>query len=316
MKKPGDSAVSLGESMGLVVKGISLALAKLRPDLLVLLGDRHEILAAAAAATLAGVPIAHLHGGELTVGAYDDAFRHAITKMSHLHFVATSVYRKRVIQMGEQPSSVFTVGALGVENVFTTKYIPRTQLEKKLNFRFQKKNVLVTFHPVTVEPGCAARQTDDLLQALKNFPQIGIIFSMPGADKEAWIIWNKIRSFVEKTPHTKAFRSLGSQVYLSLMKQVDAVIGNSSSGIPALKKPSIDIGNRQQGRIYASSIIRCRHKKKLICSSIKIAFSAKFQKKCKKTKNLYGSSSVAKKIITIIKNKKFPRSTKKSFYEK
>lgn len=315
----GDSPVALGKAMGLGVQEISRALVKLQPDLVILLGDRYEILAAAAAATLVGVPIAHLHGGELTEGAYDDAFRHAITKMSHLHFVSTPVYRKRVIQMGENPSRVFFVGALGVENALKNKFIRRSHLEKLLNFKFQKKNILVTFHPVTLEPGSAAKQTDDLLQALKNFPQIGIIFSMPGADKETSVIWKKIRSFTRTHPHTRAFRALGCQLYLSIMKQVNAVIGNSSSGIieaPALKKPSVDIGNRQRGRIYAKSVIRCSHRTNLIRHAIKRAFSHEFQKNCKKMKNIHGTSGVSKRILQIISNKQFPLSIKKTFYQK
>lgn len=303
MRPVGDSAVALGKAMGLGMKGLSRAMEKLRPDLVMVLGDRYEILAAAAAATLAGVPIAHLHGGELTEGAYDDAFRHAITKMSHLHFVSTAVYRKRVMQMGESPSRVFQVGALGVDNVLSTRFIDRQELQKIMNFRFQQKNLLVTFHPTTLEPKEAGRQTDALLHALQAFPDTGIIFTMPGADKESGMIWQKIQRFVRRNPSAKAFRSLGSRGYLSVMKEVDAVVGNSSSGLleaPALHKPAVNIGNRQNGRVRAASVIDCLANRASIQRSIQKAFSSGFRAHCKTLVNPYGRGGAAVKVLQIL----------------
>jgi len=300
IKPVGDSALALGQAMGLGVKGVSRALAKLRPDLLVLLGDRYEILAAAAAATLAGVPIAHLHGGELTEGAYDDAFRHAITKMSHLHFVTTPIYRKRVIQMGESPSRVFQVGALGVDNVLSHEFLSRKDLEKHLKFKFQKKNILITYHPTTLESGEAAKQTDALLNALETFPDLGMVFTMPGADKEGKIIWKKIRTFVKKNQYAKTFSALGSRTYLSVMKEVDAVVGNSSSGLlesPALNKPVVNIGNRQSGRVRAGCVVNCSNLTIPIRQAIRRALKRQFRQETRHAKNPYGKGETAKKII-------------------
>jgi len=318
IKPVGDSAVALGQAMGLGVKGISRALAKLRPDLLVLLGDRYEILAAAAAATLAGVPIAHLHGGELTEGAYDDAFRHAITKMSHLHFVSTPIYRKRVIQMGEHPSTVFSVGALGVDHVLTTKFLSRRELERLLRFRFRKKNLLVTFHPATLESGVAVQQTKVLLQALGKLPEAGLIFTMPGADKEGGVIWKKIRAFVRGNSRAKAFRCLGSRVYLSLMKEADAVVGNSSSGLleaPALRVPAINIGSRQQGRVRAASVIDCEPNSASIQKSLRKAFSRKFRFQCQKMIHPYGQGGSAAKIMHLLKARRHQSMLRKKFFD-
>ena len=303
MKPVGDSAVALGKAMSIGISGISRALEKLRPDLMICLGDRYEILGAAIAATLVGVPIVHLHGGELTEGAYDDAFRHAITKMAHFHFVSTTAYRNRVIQMGEQPSRVFQVGALGVDNVLATPFISRKELEKILRFRFQPTNLLVTFHPATLEPRKVKRQTQALLQALQTLPKTGLIFTVPGADKGNTAVRKLICAFVKKHPHAKIFESLGSQLYLSVMKVVDAVVGNSSSGLleaPALKKPVVNIGNRQRGRIRAANVIDCPCKIKSIRWSVHKALSRQFINHCRGIKNTVGKRRVAEQIVRIL----------------
>ena len=318
IKPSGDSAVALGQAMGRGVTGISRALEKLCPDLIVLLGDRYEIFAAAAAATLAGVPIAHLHGGELTEGSYDDAFRHAITKMAHLHFVSAAVYRKRVIQLGESPSRVFQTGAIGVDNVLTQKFFSRAELEKRLRFKFRKKNILVTFHPTTLESGEAGRQADALLKALGAFSDAGIIFTMPGADKESGIIWKKILSFVRRNSHAKAIRSLGSRAYLSFMKEADAIVGNSSSGLlesPALRKPAINIGNRQQGRVRAANVIDCKPQRISIQNSIRKAFSQKFRDRCRGSANPYGCGGATAKILQILKARRYQPISPKRFFD-
>jgi len=320
IRPTGDSAVAVGEAMGLGVRGISRALAKLRPDLLVLLGDRYEILAAAIAATLAAVPIAHLHGGELTEGAYDDAFRHAITKMAHLHFVSAAIYRKRIIQLGESPSRVFKIGALGVDNVLSQKFFSREELEQLLRFKFSKKNILITFHPTTLESGKAGRQADALLKALRAFPETGMIFTMPGADRESGIIWKKFLIFVRRNPRAKAFRSLGSRAYLSLMKEADAVVGNSSSGLleaPSFRIPVINIGNRQHGRVRATNVIDCEPDSASIKRSIQKTFSLRFKTLCAKMTNPLGKGGATIKFLKILKNhRKRKISIKKVFHDK
>ena len=300
-----DSLAGLGKAMCAGMDGYSRALAKLCPDLLVLLGDRHEILGAAIAATLAGIPIAHLHGGELTEGAYDDAFRHAITKMSHLHFTSAKLYRRRVIQMGEHPSHVFNVGALGADNVLGQAYMSRKKLSEILRFQFQKRNLLVTYHPTTLEDGKAEIQIKALLMALARFPDFGILFTMPGADKENSIIWTNIQTFVRQNHRSKAFLALGSRLYLSVMKEVDAVVGNSSSGLleaPVLNKPVVNIGSRQQGRMRASTVIDCGNETSSIQMAIQRALSRRFQSSCRRTKNPHGKGGVAKKIVKILQN--------------
>jgi len=318
MRPADDSPVAIGKAMGLGVKGISGALAKLRPDLMLILGDRYEVLAAAAAATLAGVPIAHLHGGELTEGAYDDAFRHAITKMAHLHFVSADVYRKRVMQMGERPSRVFQTGALGVDNVLAQKFLSREELATLLRFKFRKKNILITFHPATLESGSAGRQAAALLGALQAFPETGFIFTMPGADKGSGVIWKKIRAFVRRNPHAKSFRSLGSRVYLSVMKEVDAVVGNSSSGLleaPALHIPAVNIGNRQQGRVHAASVIDCKPQRAFIQKAIRMAFSPRFRSRCGRGVNPYGRGGAAVKIVKILMTRRYQSLLPKKFFD-
>ena len=318
MKPVGDSAVALGKAMSIGISGISRALEKLRPDLMICLGDRYEVLGAAIAATLVGVPIVHLHGGELTEGAYDDAFRHAITKMAHFHFVSTTAYRNRVIQMGEQPSRVFQVGALGVDNVLATPFISRKELEKNLRFRFQPTNLLVTFHPATLEPRKVKRQTQALLQALQTLPKTGLIFTMPGADKGSTTIWKEICTFVKKHPHSKAFRALGSRVYLSCMREADGVVGNSSSGLleaPVLKKPVVNIGERQRGRLAPANVVSCPGNPIAIRRALTRILSKNFRHRCADLKNPFGSGSAAQRIVARLRSFPDHSSCQKRFYD-
>ena len=313
-----DSAVGLGKAMGAGIRGIANALAELRPDLVILLGDRYEIHGTAAVATLAGVPLAHVHGGELTEGSYDDAFRHAITKMSHLHFVSTEIYRKRVIQMGEQPKRVFNVGALGVDNVLAQNFLSRRELEKSLGLRLRRKNLLITFHPATLESGQAGKQIKALLQALSSFAGVGMIFTMPGADKGNVAIWKEIRAYAKTRPHVKTFQALGSSLYLSLMKQVDAVVGNSSSGLleaPVLKKPAVNIGDRQRGRVRSPNVIDCGTQPSSIRRAIRQALSAGFAQGLSRLQNPHGNGAAAKKIISIISRYRGSDLSKKSFFD-
>lgn len=318
MKTNSDSAEGLGASMAIGLKGIARALVKLRPDILILLGDRYETMCAAAAGVISGIPIAHIHGGELTEGAYDDAFRHAITKMSQIHFVSTAVYEKRVIQMGEQPSRVFRVGALGVDNVLATPRVSRRELEKLLHFRFQPRNLLVTFHPATLEPAEVKRQALALLQSLQTLPKTGLIFTMPGADKASAVIWRQIRAFVKRRPHSKAFRALGSQIYLSCMREADGVVGNSSSGLleaPVLKKPVVNIGNRQLGRLAPANVVSCPATPAGIRRALRKILSKKFKRRCAAVKTPFGSGGTARRIVARLRRLPCPLSCKKQFLD-
>lgn len=316
MKTSFNTCRGICKNMASGIHDLSKALSRLQPDIIVILGDRFEAFCAAASATIFGVPIAHLHGGELTEGAYDDAFRHAITKLSHLHFPTTSVYRKRIIQMGEEPQRVFQVGSLGIENVLSQKMLKRKKIEKILGIHLKSKNLLITYHPTTLEPGQAGAQIKILLKALETSRDTGLIFTIPGADKENKIIYSAIKKFVKNFPNAYVFRSLGSRLYLSLMREVDAVVGNSSSGIleaPSLKKPVVNVGNRQKGRIRLPNIIDCKTSVQAIKKSIQLAFSKDFKKKCKKIKNTFGHGKTSIKIVKILKqqtliglkNKKF-----------
>jgi len=318
MKTNSDSAEGLGASMAIGLKGIARALVKLRPDILILLGDRYETMCAAAAGVIAGIPIAHIHGGELTEGAYDDAFRHAITKMSQIHFVSTAVYEKRVIQMGEQPSRVFQVGALGVDNVKAQRFFARKELEKYLQYKFQQKNLLITFHPETLANSETERQSDSLLGALQTLSDVGLIFTMPGADREGGVIWRKIQAFVKKHPYAVAYRALGSRLYLSVMREVDVVVGNSSSGLleaPVLKKPVVNIGNRQKGRLRTANVIDADYRPGSISRAISKAFSPKIRRCCAVLKNPYGQGGTAKKIVEVLSRLDYNEIHRKTFLD-
>ena len=318
MKTNSDSAEGLGASMAIGLKGIARALVKLRPDILILLGDRYETMCAAAAGVISGIPIAHIHGGELTEGAYDDAFRHAITKMSQIHFVSTAVYEKRVIQMGEQPSRVFQVGALGVDNVKAQRFFSRKEVEKYLQFKFQQKNLLITFHPETLANSETERQSDSLLGALQTLSDVGLIFTMPGADREGGVIWRKIQAFVKKHSYAVAYRALGSRLYLSVMREVDVVVGNSSSGLleaPVLKKPVVNIGNRQKGRLRTANVIDADYRPGSISRAISKAFSPKIRRCCAVFKNPYGQGGTAKRIVRVLSRLDYNKIHQKTFLD-
>ena len=222
-----DTSVSITKSMGVAMNGFADALAKLNPDMLLILGDRYEIFVAATASMIARIPIAHLHGGELTEGAFDDAIRHSITKMSHLHFVAAEEYKRRIIQLGEQPDKIFNVGGLGIDNIFRQKILTRDELESVLDFHFLQRNLLVTFHPVTLEKDTGATQIDELLKALSELQNTGLIFTMPNADIDNEVIFQKIKNFCENNHQAKYYTSLGQVRYLSCIQHVDGVVGLS-----------------------------------------------------------------------------------------
>ncbi|MFZ5639690.1 MAG: UDP-N-acetylglucosamine 2-epimerase [Bacillota bacterium] len=314
-----DTEVGVTKSIGIGIIGFADALHRIKPDLVILLGDRFETMAAAIAAFTAKIPIAHLYGGELTEGAIDDAIRHSITKMSILHFVSTEIYGKRIVQLGEEPDRVFNVGALGIDNIKNLTLLTKQQLEKELNFKFGKRNVLVTFHPVTLENYTSESQFRELLSALDHFKDLKIIFTKPNADPNDRILIKLIDEYVKRnSDKAAAFVSLGQLKYLSTINYVDAVVGNSSSGIievPSLGKPTVNIGDRQKGRIRADSVIDCSPKKESIIRALRKAFQPDFSKLCKEVDNPYGDGNSAEKILTVLKEKTDKIKLKKTFYD-
>ncbi|MFN9622331.1 MAG: UDP-N-acetylglucosamine 2-epimerase [Cyanobacteriota bacterium] len=267
-----DTPVGITKSMGLGMIGFADALAQLEPNLLLVLGDRFETFAAASAALIARIPIAHCHGGELTEGAFDDALRHSITKMAYLHFVAAEEYRQRVIQLGEHPDRVFLVGNLGVEAIHRLNLLNREELEASLNFNLGPRNLLITFHPVTLEHNTSARQMEELLAALDDLEETHLIFTMPNADTDGRVLIKMLENYCSSRPHAKAFRSLGQRLYFSCIKNCDGVVGNSSSGlleVPSFKKGTVNIGDRQRGRIRERSVIDCEPDRESISRALK-----------------------------------------------
>jgi UDP-hydrolysing UDP-N-acetyl-D-glucosamine 2-epimerase len=256
-----DTASGTAKSMGLAAIGFADAFTDLYPDMLVILGDRYEILTAASIGLIFNIPIAHIHGGEITEGAYDNSIRHAVTKMSNLHFTATEEYRKRVLQLGEEPHTVFNVGALGVENITQIKLMNREELENSIGFKLRSQNLMVTFHPVTLDYESSINQVDSLLKALNEFPEVGLILTYPNSDSDGREIINRLNEFVNHNAERAViFESLGQLRYFSALQYVDAVVGNSSSGIievPSFNVPTLNIGNRQSGRLAADSVINC-----------------------------------------------------------
>ena len=313
-----DTASGVTKSMGLGLIGFANEFERLKPDLVILLGDRYEIIVAAIAATIRRIPIAHLHGGEKTEGAFDEAIRHSITKMSHLHFVATDEYRKRVVQLGEHPDMVFNVGGLGIDNILKLDLLSRNDLEDSLNFKLGSKNVLVTFHPATLENKTSGTHMEQLLEALKRLQDFNIIFTMPNSDPDSRTIIEKIENFCLGNEKAIAFTSLGQIRYLSCLKYVDLVIGNSSSGlteVPSFKVPTINIGDRQRGRIKAETVIDCDPMEDKICEAIDMALSNEFQETCQMASNPYGNGGASNKILEIISRIDLNEILKKRFYD-
>jgi GDP/UDP-N,N'-diacetylbacillosamine 2-epimerase (hydrolysing) len=313
-----DTASGVTKSMGLGLIGFANEFERLKPDLVILLGDRYEIIVAAIAATIRRIPIAHLHGGEKTEGAFDEAIRHSITKMSHLHFVATDEYRKRVVQLGEHPDMVFNVGGLGIDNILKLDLLSRNDLEDSLNFKLGSKNVLVTFHPATLENKTSGTHMEQLLEALKKLQDFNIIFTMPNSDPDSRTIIEKIENFCLGNEKAIAFTSLGQIRYLSCLKYVDLVIGNSSSGlteVPSFKVPTINIGDRQRGRIKAETVIDCDPMEDKICEAIDMALSNEFQETCQMASNPYGNGGASNKILEIISRIDLNEILKKRFYD-
>ena len=313
-----DTPAGVSKSMGLGMIGFSDAIEQLKPDLILVLGDRFEIFAAASAAMVARVPIAHLHGGETTEGAIDEAIRHAITKMSHLHFVAAEEYRRRVVQLGESPDRVFLVGGLGIENIKKLKLLDRAALEDALDFKLGPKNLLVTFHPVTLERSTAGQQMAELLAALDALEEVHLIFTMPNADTDGRILIDMIQQFVASHPNARAYTSLGQLRYLSCVRQVDGVVGNSSSGlteVPTLRKGTVNIGDRQRGRLKASSVVDCAPERKSIADALRILYSPEFQARLAAVSNPYGDGSASEKVVRVLEEHPLDALLKKTFYD-
>ncbi len=313
-----DSPAAIAESMGRGLTGFGSILEKLKPDLLVVLGDRFEILTATAAALVARIPVAHIHGGEVTEGAYDDAIRHSITKMSNLHFVATEKCRKRVIQLGEDPNSVFLVGGLGVDAINNVELFTREELQAELGMKFLEKSLLITFHPETLGDKDPAAQFKELLYALELLEDTTLVFTMPNADTGGKEIAKLIEKFVETNINAYYFKSLGQRKYLSTVAQVDGVIGNSSSGIlevPSFKKGTINIGDRQEGREQALSIIDCEPERDILRIGIEKLFSQDFRKSLAGTASPYGDGGAGDRIVTVLRSVVLKQGTKKAFYD-
>ena len=314
-----DSKLGILNSMSEAINLFGKAFEQLNPDIIVVLGDRYEIFCAVSSALVYRIPVAHIHGGELTFGAYDDAFRHSITKMSHIHFTATKEYKNRVIQLGEQPNRVFNVGALGVENIKKLKLLSKEEFKKSINFKLNKNNIIVTFHPVTLENQTAKKQFGELLKAINTLKDTNIIFTKANSDTNGKIINKLIEQYVSQNNHKAiVFASLGQIRYLSALKYVDMVVGNSSSGIieaPSFKVATINIGSRQDGRIKANNIIDCLPNKKDILKAFDKAKSKKFLKRLSKTKNLFKKKDTASQIKDTLKNINLKDIIKKSFYD-
>ena len=313
-----DSTLGLMKSISNALSGIGLALRELRPDMILILGDRYEIFAAATAALVEHIPIAHIHGGETTEGVYDEAFRHSITKMSHIHFTSTEAYRKRVIQLGESPDRVFLVGALGVDAIARVSFLSKEELETNLDYRFLNKNLLITFHPSTLESDFGIQELKELLLSLSELKDTGLIFTMSNADPTGQEISELISNFVQKNQNSRAYSSLGQSTYFSLLKNIDGVIGNSSSGlleVPSFGVGTVNIGERQLGRLSASSVIHCKAYKKDISESIENLYSKKFKESLSGISNPYEQLGATEAIVSKLRSVNLDGLIKKTFYD-
>lgn len=300
-----DTPAAISKSMGLAMISFADYFERLKPDMLIVLGDRYETLAVCIAAMNQRIPITHLYGGETTEGAVDEAIRHAITKLSYLHFTSTEEYRKRVIQLGEQPDRVFCVGAVGIENILNQELIEKNKLAASIKFNLEKFYAMVTFHPVTLECNNAADQFQNLLSVCKKYQNLNFIFTKANADANGRIINKMIDDYIEENDNAIAFTSLGITRYLSALKYCTLVIGNSSSGLleaPSFGIPTINIGDRQKGRMKADSVIDCEPRPSDIEKALELALTEEFKNKAMKTVNPYGSGDTSDKVISTLKD--------------
>lgn len=317
-----DTPVGISKSMGLTTIGFADAFHQLQPDLIIVLGDRYEIFAAVSSALIQQIPIAHIHGGELTEGAVDDSLRHCITKLSHLHFTATEEYRRRVIQLGEQPQTVFNAGTLGIDNITRTKLLSRSDLEREIDFTLGRFNLLVTFHPVTLEENSPGTQMEALLAALADlveFEGVKILFTKTNSDTYGRVINRMIDEFVANNQETsKCYTSLGSVRYLSALQCMDGVIGNSSSGlieVPYFGVGTINIGERQRGRARGESVIDCEPEKESIKNALHTLQSREFKERLASCHSPYGKGGAVEKILGVIRTFPLEGIVKKYFYD-
>ena len=295
----------IAKSMGLELIQMAQAFDRLKPDLLLILGDRYETFIAATCAMIMNIPIAHMNGGESTEGAIDEQIRHAITKMAHIHFPGTEYYKKRIIKMGEEPWRVFNVGEAGIENIKRLKFMSKQEMEKELSIKFNKKMFLITYHPVTLDVDNIEEQIDNLLKAISRFNAI-YIFTYPNADFGSKIIINKIENFSKKNDNANIFYNLGQKKYLSLLNYIDVMVGNSSSGIiesPLFKLPVVNVGDRQKGRIKNKNIIDTGYSEMDIYNGIyKALYDEKFKYDLEHMKNIYGDGTTSEQIVYILKS--------------
>jgi len=314
-----DTSIGISKSMGLAQISFAEAYNELQPDIIVVLGDRYEIFSAVSSAMIARIPVAHLHGGETTEGVIDEAIRHSITKMSHLHFTATEVYLNRVIQLGEHPSRVFNFGGLGIDNINRLELLTKEGFEESISFNLANKNIIVTFHPVTLENASAKKQLQELLDAIDTLKDTHIIFTKANSDTDGRVINTMIEEYVSKNSEKAvSFASLGQLRYLSGLQYVDAIVGNSSSGLleaPTFKIGTINIGNRQKGRSKALSVLDCEPNKSSIVKKFHKLYSDDFQKLLKTVVNPYGIGGASYKIKESIKSVNLNGIIQKSFYD-
>lgn len=314
-----DTSANISNSISKSINLFSDAYFELKPDLIVVLGDRYEIFSATVAAMIFQIPIAHIHGGELSEGSWDDSIRHCITKMSQLHFTATMEYSKRVVQLGEDPKRVFYIGGTGIENIRRLKLLDKKEFEDSINFKLNKKNLLVAFHSSTLEKNTSKKQFQELLSAIDELDETNIIFTKTNSDLNGNVINQMIDEYTKKNSNKSvSFTSLGQLRYLSALKFVDALIGNSSSAIieaPSFKIGSVNIGDRQMGRIKAASVIDCLPKKKNIRESINKIYSKDFQNLLKNVNNPYDKGNSSKKITRVLKKINIENLLKKKFFD-
>lgn len=314
-----DSTIGISKAMGLVQISFAEAYSELNPDIVIILGDRYEMLSAASSAMILGIPIMHLAGGERSEGAFDESIRHAITKLSHIHCATALEYKNRIIQLGENPLHVFNVGGFGIDNILRLKLLGKEEFEESINFRLNKKNILLTFHPVTLEKFSAREQFSEILSAIDKLEDTNIIITKANSDTDGRVINAMCEEYVLKNPHKAVlFASLGQLRYISALQYIDAVVGNSSSGlaeVPSFKIGTINIGSRQQGRLKASSVIDCEPNKESILQAFKKLYDNAFQESLKTVQNPYGDEMASKKVVDILKNIDLEDIIIKKFYD-
>ncbi|HZG87398.1 UDP-N-acetylglucosamine 2-epimerase [Paenibacillus sp.] len=314
-----DSPVGIAKSIGLGTIGFADAFQRLAPDVIVMLGDRYEILAAAQAAMTARIPIAHIHGGELTEGLIDEAIRHSVTKMAHLHFTSAEPYRRRVIQLGEHPSRVYNVGAPGLDYIRDAELMTRTELERELGMALDGRLFLVTYHPVTLAGADQTHALEQLLQALDHFPEARIVFTKSNSDTHGRVINERLERYAaDRSERAKVFTNLGQRRYLSVLKAADAVIGNSSSGIieaPFLKTPTVNIGERQSGRLRAPSVLDAADDANEIVRCLRTALDDDFRSRIERAESIFGDGTASRKMKEILKSAELEGIVFKRFYD-